>query len=143
MCGAGAAQALMGNHEFNAIGWSLADNRGGFLRTHSDHNERQHAAFLREFPQGSPAYEEAIAWFRTLPLWISHPGLRVVHACWHEPSQAILSKSLDAQHRLPDGGLQEFFLKGSEIYAAAEILLKGPEQQLPPGVDFEGWPAAD
>ena len=136
MCAAGAAQAIMGNHEFNAIGWSLRDGKDRFLRPHTPENARQHAAFLREFPEGSPAYEEAIAWFRTLPLWISLPGLRVVHACWHEPSQAILSRSLDEQHRLPEDGLEEFFLKGSEIYAATEILLKGPEQQLPPGVHF-------
>lgn len=25
-------------------------------------------------------------WFATLPLWLDLDGLRVVHACWHEPS---------------------------------------------------------
>lgn len=35
MCDAGAARAVMGNHEFNAIGWAAQDNDGASLRSHS------------------------------------------------------------------------------------------------------------
>jgi hypothetical protein len=35
MCEAGAASAVVGNHEFNAIGWAAQNRDGGFLRSHS------------------------------------------------------------------------------------------------------------
>ena len=35
MCEAGVASAVMGNHEFNAIGWATQNKDGGFLRSHS------------------------------------------------------------------------------------------------------------
>ena len=35
MCEAGAAMAVMGNHEFNAIGWVAQDKDGALLRSHS------------------------------------------------------------------------------------------------------------
>ena len=34
MCDAGVASAVMGNHEFNAIGWAAQNNDGKFLRSH-------------------------------------------------------------------------------------------------------------
>jgi hypothetical protein len=34
MCEAGVAMAVMGNHEFNAIGWAAQNNDGKFLRSH-------------------------------------------------------------------------------------------------------------
>ena len=38
MCEADAARAVMGNHEFNAIGWATQDKDGVFLRSHSSKN---------------------------------------------------------------------------------------------------------
>jgi hypothetical protein len=48
MCDAGAALGVMGNHEFNALGWAEADGNGGFLRPHSQNNKEQHEEFLRQ-----------------------------------------------------------------------------------------------
>jgi hypothetical protein len=43
----GAAQAVMGNHEFNAIAWHAPDGvSGGYLRKHTDKNRAQHRAFF-------------------------------------------------------------------------------------------------
>lgn len=49
MVEAGAALAVMGNHEFNAIAWAseTPEGSGQYLRQHSDKNRDQHAAFLR------------------------------------------------------------------------------------------------
>jgi hypothetical protein len=51
----GAALAVMGNHEFNAIAWHTPDVRhlGEYLRPHQspqwgDKNRKQHAYFLAE-----------------------------------------------------------------------------------------------
>ena len=136
MCEAESASAVLGNHEFNAIGWSTPDGKGGFLRAHSKANEHQHAEFLRQLVEGSQAYLEAIDWFRGLPVWLDFPDFRVVHACWHEPSSVVLRPCLDNHNCFTKEGFREANQRGSSLYAAAEILLKGPEERLPPGMSF-------
>jgi hypothetical protein len=64
------------------------------------------------------------------------PGLWVVHACWHEPSRAALGPHLDASQCFTNDGLREALRRGSEAFAAADILMKGPEQRLPHGMTF-------
>ena len=42
MVEAGTAQMVMGNHEFNAISYATQNQRGEFMRRHSDKNRKQH-----------------------------------------------------------------------------------------------------
>ena len=86
--------------------------------------------------EGSQDYKDAVDWFRQLPVWLEIPGLRVVHACWHEPSRTNLKPYLDSRNCLTEEGLQEAHRRGSAAYLAAEVLMKGPEQRLPPGMSF-------
>jgi hypothetical protein len=86
MCEAGSARAVLGNHEFNAIGWASQSEDGGFLRGHSAKNAHQHAEFLRQLEDNSRAHQDAVCWFKSLPVWLELPGLRVIHACWHDHS---------------------------------------------------------
>src|SRR5664279_3437319 len=74
MCGAGSASAVLGNHEFNAIGWAAQSEDGSFLRSHSPKNAHQHAEFLRELDDNSPAHQDAVRWFKSLPVWLELPG---------------------------------------------------------------------
>jgi hypothetical protein len=136
MCDAGSALAVMGNHEFNALGWAEPDGNGGFLRSHSDPHKEQHKQFLEQIGEGSAAHKEALQWFRSLPVWLELPGLRVVHACWHGPALQMLRPYVDASARFTRAGLREASLKGSNAHKAAEIILKGPEATLPDGVAF-------
>jgi hypothetical protein len=136
MCEVGAALAVMGNHEFNALGWVEPDGNGGFLRPHTKKNRDQRQKFLDQIGEGSGAHEEALEWFRTLPVWLDLPGLRVVHACWHLPAQRALKPYLDLSQRFAPDGLRAASSKGSEAYGAAEVLLKGPEAFLPDGLSF-------
>jgi hypothetical protein len=136
MCDAGSARAVLGNHEFNAIGWATANGMGGFHREHSSQNTRQHAKFITAYGERSADHDDAIRWFKTLPVWIELPGLRLIHACWHQASRTALMPCLDEQARFTEQGLHESFRHGSEAHAAAEILLKGPEQVLPKGIHF-------
>lgn len=101
----GAALAVMGNHELNAIAWYLPDPardgehlrpRGGELGAR---NRRQHQSFLAEYEPDPRAHRDCIDWFLTLPLWLNLPGLRVVHACWHDGCMAELEPRL-----APTGG---------------------------------------
>jgi hypothetical protein len=136
MCDAGLALAVMGNHEFNALGWAESDGNGSFLRPHTEKNAHQHKEFLRQIGEGSTAHRQALERFRTLPVWIDLPGLRVVHACWNGPAQETLSACLDAANRFTQVGLHEASRRGSKAYKAAEVLLKGPEISLPDGRFF-------
>ena len=38
----------------------------------------------------------------TIPLWLDLGGLRVVHACWHEPSMRVLEPHLTPDRCLTD-----------------------------------------
>jgi hypothetical protein len=136
MCEAGAARAVMGNHEFNAIGWVAQHMDGAFLRSHSAKNENQHAKFLGQIGENSAAHKDAISWFRSLPIWLDLPGFRVVHACWHNASREALEPFLDDAGRFTEEGVFESYRHGSAAHAAVEILLKGPEERLPAGIHF-------
>jgi hypothetical protein len=136
MCDAGAALAVMGNHEFNALAWAAPDGNGGFLRPHTEKNANQTREFLSQIGEGSPGHRRALDWFESLPVWLDLPGLRVVHACWSAAAQATLAAYLDPSRRFTREGLYLASQRGSAAYQAAEVLLKGPEIPLPPGRFF-------
>jgi hypothetical protein len=130
MCEGGSALALMGNHEFNAVGWAR-----GYKPVKPSH-EKARAEFLRQIGDASPGYWSAIEWFETLPIWLDLDGLALVHACWHEPSMTALRPLLSSRNSLTEIGWQEAHHQRSSAYEAAEILLKGPEQELPHDAHF-------
>jgi hypothetical protein len=127
----GHAQAVMGNHEFNAICYHTDDGKGGYLRSHNhDHNE-QHRAFLNEYPFGASETEEILNWFKTLPLFLEIAGFRVIHACWDEKLIAQIKPLLNENNGLKPEHYQQASEKGTFFYDAIETLLKGPELTLP------------
>ncbi len=138
MCEAGTAQCVLGNHEFNAIGWVRTDPKTQQpLRAHNDSHWRQHRAFLEQVgSDGSPLHVEMIDWFETLPLWVETDDIRVVHACWHDGSRRALDNAVDAEGRLTPNGLTTALTRGTAAYQAIDVLLKGPEVRLPDGISF-------
>ena len=129
----GTALIVMGNHEFNAI--SLAtddpDKPGSHLRPHTTKNLHQSAEFLGQLTQHER--DVWVRWFRTLPIWLDLGDLRVVHACWHQESVALLEREFGG-NRFPDGisGFVRANDRRDEVWAAIEVLLKGPEVELEP-----------
>jgi hypothetical protein len=136
MVDTGAAHIVVGNHEFNAIAFATADpdSPGEFLRPRSDKNVGQHKEFVEQVGLGTAQHRSIIDWFGSLPLWLEigldGATLRVVHACWHEPSMAALEPLLDDDHSLTTEGVIAASRKGSEAYDAVEAVLKGPEVDL-------------
>ncbi|MDV7394707.1 metallophosphoesterase, partial [Arthrospira platensis SPKY1] len=55
MLDSGDAQAVMGNHEFNAICFAENGPDGQPIRSHNEDHIKQHEKFLAEFPLGSAA----------------------------------------------------------------------------------------
>lgn len=137
---AGRAQAIMGNHELNAIAWH---------QRHRADNEKNRKAFLEQVGERSAKHAEIVGWFLTLPLWLDLPELRVVHACWHPASLAFLSTKLE-EGRLTNelvgpattGESNTIHRDGTRdeqqpVFSAVETLLKGVEVQLPKAVSFD------
>jgi hypothetical protein len=133
---AGKAQAVMGNHELNAIHFHSTDpETGAPLRTHSEKNIAQHASFLAEFPVGGSQTSDWISWMATLPLVLELSEFRAVHACWDEVAvDALLGETSDAT--LSQEQINQTSRKGQPLFDVAETLTKGPEATLPEGYSF-------
>ena len=142
MVDAGTAQAVMGNHEFNAIAWHTPDpdRPGEYLRPRGGavgkKNLAQHAAFLREVEHDPALHKNMIDWFMTLPLWLDLPGLRVVHACWHEGYMQKLKPHLTTQNQLTRELMVASSRSGAMEFVTVEGLTKGLEVGLPAGHSF-------
>ena len=130
MADAGTAQLVMGNHEFNAIAYATEwpAGSGKFLRPRTEKNDHQHHAFLEQVT--GPQYAHYISWFRSLPLWLELDGLRVVHACWHQPSMDIVTTALGGNRFTSDEQLARASDPDDPLFTAVEVLLKGPEVSL-------------
>lgn len=132
----GEASSVMGNHEFNAICYATKNDKG-YVRKHSEQNNRQHEAFLKEFPFGTDEYCEAIEWFKTLPIYLDFNHFSVIHACWHSDSINDLDDGLVGDNLLTDQAIMNYQDKKHPHHQAIEILLKGPEFVLPEGISFK------
>lgn len=129
----GSARIVMGNHEYNALGYcTLA--RPGSGRTHlREHNER-HDRLIREtleqFSHYDDEWHEFLDWFYELPLFIETERFRVVHACWDEH----LIRQFSEKH--PSGCIDDEFLhasaaQGSFAGKVMDRLLRGTDMKLP------------
>lgn len=138
MVDAGSAQAIMGNHEYNAVGFATLDTQrpDAFLRPRSDKNRHQHQAFIREIELESARHQEVIAWFKTLPVYIDTGQIRAVHACWHQGYIDALAPYLNADHSIKDTAWPALHVEGSPAHTAIETILKGTEVKLPDGVFY-------
>ncbi len=143
MVDAGYAQMVMGNHEFNGIAYNTEYpvGSGQYLRRHNDKNTRQHQSFLDQVTGAERT--KYLEWFKTLPLWLDLGELRIVHACWHDASMNVITKSMGSNRLGTLDDLVRASTKGDALYEAVEIVLKGPEISLvdhgqPPYADKDG-----
>ena len=141
MIDAGAARAVMGNHELNAIGWATPDGHTGqYLRPRhgrvGEKNALQHAAFLSEVGADSAEHLGWTRWFLEMPLWIETASFRVIHACWDPAQVAVARPYLRDGERLRSEDIVLAHQPGHPLWDALEVLLKGPEAELPAGYSF-------
>ncbi|MEA5446684.1 metallophosphoesterase [Gammaproteobacteria bacterium AB-CW1] len=137
MVAAGSAHCIMGNHEFNAIGFHTPDPRGGgYLRPRSDKNHRQHAATLESYRGHAAQLADDVAWFQGLPFWLALDGVRVVHAAWSPEAMAVVEASGVRERRDWPTAFPEAFDESASLGAALSEVLKGVEWALPDGVSF-------
>ena len=141
MVDADQAIAIMGNHELNAVLWTIKspNNPDQFLRPHTTHNRKQHDAFLQQVGENSDLHAEIIEWFRTLPLCYENNDFRAVHAYWNTEALEYLKQQdfIDSQYRISNADAWKIIgTRGSQPYLWVEQLLKGIELPLPEGVSF-------
>jgi hypothetical protein len=143
MLDADVADAVMGNHEYNALAFATLDpnNPQEYLRSHNETHTRQHEAFLAEVPFGSESHRYWLERLYEIPLWLETDYACFVHACWDVDSMAVLAPLLTADNCLTPKGLVVTAQEHSENFEALERVLKGVETPLPDGmvmVDKEG-----
>lgn len=138
MVEAGSAEAILGNHEFNAIAFHAVDplNASLHLRVRNEKNRRQHVGFLNEVGEDTELHETWIKWFMTLPLWIEKDDFRVVHACWHAPSMSHLAGVMGQGNTLTPRLVELASRPQAKEFGAVETLCKGLEIALPEGVSY-------
>lgn len=125
-----AAQAVIGNHEFNALCYHTPDGKGSFLRPHSQKNKNQHFETLEQLVEDYPdEWQGHMQWFKGLPAFLELGGLRVVHAAWNnEAIRVVRGRTFHDPAFLAAAAT-----RGTPEFAAVDILLKGPEIELPEG----------
>jgi hypothetical protein len=137
MIEAGSGRSVMGNHEWNAIGYGSRDpETGGWLRPRSGNKTTQHKAFLEQVGIDSPLHRELVEWFKTLPPFLDLGNLRACHAWWEPDSIARLGAAMDGRGRIDEGYMVESFRKGSAPWVDMEAVTKGWEILLPEGYAF-------
>lgn len=136
MVEAGQALCIMGNHEFNALGWSTPAAPGSgrqFVREHTPRHARLIRETLEQFEAYAAEWREFLTWFYELPLFIDAGRFRVVHACWDagmiQPLRALFDTACIDEHFL-----QASATPGSFANMALDRLLRGTDMRLPHGL---------
>jgi hypothetical protein len=133
-----SAVAVMGNHDFNTVCLATPDpdQPGAFLRAHTEKNLQQADATLAEMQRSPEEATAVLAWLRALPLWMDRSELGIVHASWNPSAMAALAPFLDARGALTDEGFFRAARKGDLVRRAREMIINGPEADLPTGVSY-------
>lgn len=128
MVDGGSAHAVMGNHEFDAIAYTTRNaDTGEPLLAHDKDNSERLRAFLTQLSDAQQ--KEYVEWFLTLPLWLDFGGVRVVHACWHQPSMGDVQDACGS-NRLTAESLAAATTPDTPLHTAVDVLLNGPKLNL-------------
>jgi hypothetical protein len=130
-----SAIAIMGNHEYNAVGFNIAHEAGGYKRPHIIKNYLQHHETLVQFKNEQKGYDEYIAWFKQLPVFYEHELFRVVHASWDQDAVNEIKQTLGG-NQIGDAFWEDAADINGQLFKPLEVLLKGRELSLPHGQSF-------
>jgi hypothetical protein len=133
MIDASAAYGIMGNHEYNALAFAYHAPNGGHIRNHSFKNILQHFETIKQFQGYEKEWDDYLAWFANLPLFLEMDDLRIVHACWDDERVAYL-KNLNGP--ITNALLLKAHDKEDEAWKVFDETLKGKEIRLPDGHYF-------
>lgn len=134
------ALCIMGNHEFNALGWYTPAPPGSsqqFVHEHTPRHERLLGETLRQLEGHAEDWKAFLAWFYRMPLLLEGGHFRVVHACWdHALIQPLLAQFADAC--VDEAFVQASVEQGSFADTVFNRLLRGTDLRLPHGMTLTG-----
>lgn len=135
-----SARIVMGNHEYNAIGYSTEAPPGfgqKYLRDHNDRHTRLIAETLEQMANHPADWQCFLEWFQTLPLFLETSGIRVVHACWdceliddfkrrygtNRVDKAFIVNSIDRNSY--QGRVMDRLTRGTDMKIPGGVVLRG------------------
>ena len=110
MVEAGHAQIVMGNHEYNALGYTEKNKQQQYLRSHNPRHNKVIKETLEQYANHPNDWKDLLDWIYTLPLFLEFDRFRVVHACW---DQGLID---EFKRRYQGATLDRDFLLESEDY---------------------------
>lgn len=140
MVEAGQAFCIMGNHEYNALGWvtpALPGSGQTFVREHTPRHARLIDETLTQFAHHPGDWHDFLRWFYEMPLFVDAGRFRLVHACWDRQLIEPLRK------QVPNGCVDEHFIQASAVPGSfagnvCNRLLRGTDMRLPDGLTLTG-----
>ena len=140
MVEAGQAFCIMGNHEYNALGWvtpALPGSGQNFVREHTPRHARLIDETLTQFAHRPGDWHDFLRWFYEMPLFVDAGRFRLVHACWDRQLIEPLRK------QFPNGCVDEHFIQASAVPGSfagnvCNRLLRGTDMRLPDGLTLTG-----
>lgn len=130
MIEAGSGRSIMGNHEWNAIGFEAQ------LRPRTENKRKEHKEFLDQVGEDSALHKELAGWFKTLPPLLDLDGIRVCHAWWKQDSVEAIQAAMNGDGILNESFLMNSFDKKSPSWRALEDVTKGYEIEMDNGASF-------
>ncbi len=149
---AGSAIALMGNHEFNMLSFWQKNGKGdghflkkmkdGYLREHSFNKVAIHSKTVADFVGRKQEFNEFLDFAKTLPFYLETPEFRAQHASFD--STAVSALNALGISCFADGNFDELIARANDedrefedsLFTPIDLLLKGPEMDLPEGLHF-------
>jgi len=143
---AGSAIPLMGNHEFNMLsfwqkngtgGRYIEKNGPGYLREHTFNKVAVHSRTVTDFVGRKAEFYELMDFVKTLPLYIETESFRAQHASFDGRAIELLKAA--GITCFADGNYDELIARandednqyGDSLFWPIDMLLKGPEMELP------------
>lgn len=131
----GAAEIVMGNHEYNVVTYCTeapAGFRRPFLREHTKRNTFIVEQTLEQFANYPQEFNEMLEWFVSIPLFQEFDHFRVVHACW---DQSLIDEYIArfGGNQMHAGMLVDSVDTSSFLYRFLDRTLRGTTLELPKG----------
>jgi len=131
----GQAEIVLGNHEYNAMCYCTEGRENSGRQYLRDHNARNHRLIhetLVQFEHHKQEWQEFLAWFHEIPLFLEKPNFRMVHACWDDEAIKRLKEHFTS-HCVTKEFLYKSVVQGSFEGNLVDKLTRGTALDLPEG----------
>ncbi len=129
----GAAQIVMGNHEYNFLCYSTPGKPGSSMDYLRSHTPRHHLVLketLQAFEQYPQEQREFLDWIRDMPMFLEFDHFRVIHACWPQAELDRFAREYGG-NRLSEAFLHRSVQPGSFECRLIDHALRGTHMKLP------------